>query len=658
MAVVKMNKFTILTFEGFKNDLLKHLQIFEGVHFKDLQDSDDLELTFLKKDNARERVVEYESEVSKIKFVEERIKPFVEAPKGLKAYTTVPVTMSFDEFEAFAVRYDHNKIYDEVKNLDEQFKAIKTEKNKLKNDSESLNSWLRLDTSTKELDRLKNCAYFVGVVNKTPPEQILDTISKAYPSAFFEIINSDKDETAILLIVPANQGDEAFNTLKSMNFSKASLSLVNVPAEQIAANERKTAELTEKEESLKNEIAKYASENQNLSIALDYYKTVLERYKACDNFLTLDNVVIIEGWTPEEDFTKLEQILTNCCGKEYYVEKEVVASDSIEVPIKLKNNKIVSAFESITSMYSLPRYNEFDPTPLLTPFYILFFGLMIGDIGYGLLLLIGTLFAKRLNLAEGVKNFMGFLNILSISVIGAGILYGSAFGFAVFTPIPSAETETGYKAILDSGVDITTMIIVSVIIGVVHVLFGVLVKGYALLKEGKVLDAIYDSVFWFFCVLSGLGWLVGAAGFLPANIASICMWVFWATVIGLILTQGRENKTIATKLAGGLFGVYGLTSYVGDIVSYTRIIALALSGAYIAMSFNIMAGLMPNPLLKFTASVVIFVFGQTLNLGLGVLGAYVHTCRLQYVEYFGKFYEGGGKPFKPLKLMNQFIKIK
>jgi V/A-type H+-transporting ATPase subunit I len=322
-------------------------------------------------------------------------------------------------------------------------------------------------------------------------------------------------------------------------------------------------------------------------------------------------------------------------------------------------------------MYSLPRYNEYDPTPLMMPFYWLFFGLMVGDIGYGLLLMGGTFAAmKLLDLEDGMKNFMRFFFYLSFAIVGAGFLYGSLFGYTVIKPLPvmvdgvqQIDPETGglaFKAILDSQLDIVTMIIGSIALGTFHVLFGVAVKGALNLKHRDVAGAIFDSLLWILAVLSGIGLVLQfmAPGMLPAPLPSVSGWVFAGSLIGLACTQGRSSPSIGGKIGNGLYGVYGITSYVGDLVSYTRIVALALSGAYIAFSFNLMRDILPAGFARIVFGSLIFVAGQALNLGLSLLSAYVHTCRLQYVEYFGKFYEGGGVPFSPLKIKHDSVHIK
>ncbi len=472
---------------------------------------------------------------------------------------------------------------------------------------------------------------------------------------YFEHIGPIKEETAFAVIIHKDDLAEATAVLKNLGFSRVNIP-ETVPSETIEANTKRMALIDKEDAELSNSLAVYAREYFELVLVREFMKTTLERAKATENMVKTGQLIVLEGWFPTDMKAKFVSSVEKALGTDYYLEVSEVEKDSEDVPIKLKNNRVVAAFEDITAMFSMPKYGELDPTPVLMPFYWLFFGLMVGDLGYGLILMLATGFAMmKLNFAPGMARMIKFFFILSFSVLLGGVLYGSFFGYPVFTPIP---TETGYKAILDSQLDIVTMLITSVAIGAVQILAGVAVKGYMLLRDGKVLDALMDSGIWLVTILGGLAMLVSVAGVLPPIVGQIAPYCLYGGMIGLALTQGRTSPTIGGKLGTGLYAVYGLTGYVGDLVSYTRITALALSGAYIAFSFNLMVTLIPAGIARVVFGAVVFILGQSLNLGLACLGAYVHSCRLQYVEYFGKFYEGGGIPFAPLEYKNVSVKIK
>ena len=654
MAITKMKKFTLLTFHEYKDALLKDLQKFGDIHFKNLQKSTlGEQYDFLTGDAAPDRILRCEAALGKVDFALGKLMPH--APKT--KLTDKRPTLSQQEFDAYLEQYDYEAVCAAVKELDDKISAALAEAARLKTENDSLRLWLGLDVAPADMEGLTNAGYLVGTISKAAAEFFHSELEAAFPCAHLEFLGHIKEDAALLLFVPAEQLEEIFAWARDRAFARANLGFTGIPSKLIAANEQRMGELEQLRQEIAQEIEQCGGETSALKIVRDYLRTQLMREKAVENFMKTGEVTLAEGWVPVNMTAEFEAILQRICADNYYLEQEDVDFDDAEVPIKLKNNRIVQAFENITSMYSMPRYNEFDPTPILTPFYWLFFGLMTGDIGYGILILIATaVVLKLVDLQPGMKNFIKFFHILSYAVILGGLIYGGAFGVTVFTPIP--DGAGGFKAILDTNHDIVTMIVASVALGVIHVIVGVLVKGAVLIHQKKYLDAVFDSLFWAVAVLSGIGLILGLAGIIGPSPAGVCKWLFGGSLVGLALTQGRSSPSIGGKLGNGLYGVYGISGYVGDLVSYTRIVALALSGAYIAYSFNLMAGLLPSNVVTYVFKAAIAVFGHALNIGLALLGAYVHTCRLQYVEFFGKYYEGGGVVYTPLKNQNEYAHIK
>ncbi len=369
------------------------------------------------------------------------------------------------------------------------------------------------------------------------------------------------------------------------------------------------------------------------------------------NILKTDRIVAMEGWVPEESMEELEGLIRQSEGKLYYIEfNDPLDEEEEKVPIMLKNNKIVEPFESITAMYSLPKYKEIDPTPALVPFYLIFFGMMLSDAGYGLVMLICTLLAlKTIPMEKATKQMIKLLYYLSYPTIVWGALYGSYFGGIINIPAIWVKPEDSVSSIL----------IISIVFGIIHLYTGLGVKAYMLIRNKRYKDAFYDVGLWYITLTTAI--IIVAANF--GNITALnpytnpCKYIMYVGMVGLVLTQGRENKTIGAKLGAGLYGLYGITSYVGDIVSYSRLMALGLATGFIGGAFNLMISLLGNGVKAWIFGTLIFVIGHVFNLLINALGAYVHTCRLQYVEYFGKFYEGGGKPFTPFKPNNKYINI-
>ncbi|MCT7693785.1 MAG: V-type ATP synthase subunit I, partial [Lactobacillus iners] len=327
---------------------------------------------------------------------------------------------------------------------------------------------------------------------------------------------------------------------------------------------------------------------------------------------------------------------------------EKVAKTSNDAPIKLKNGKFSDAFEGLVKTYSMPSYNEIDPTPLVAPFYWLFFGMMVADFGYGLLVtILSGIVLKTCNLKEAMRKNVKFFFYLGFSIMLWGAIYGSYFSLPL-----------GIPGLINPTTDYNTILKLSIVIGLIHVFVGLGAKAYMQIRDGKPLDAFYDVGLWYLTLTTVILLLLGKyMGFNPIAM-KVIKYIMILSMIGIILTGGREVKNIGGRIGLGIYSLYGISGYMGDLISYARLMALGLSGGFIALSVNqicAMVGFKPATIIFV---IIIFVFGQTFNILLSLLGAYVHSARLIYVEFFGKFYEGGGKEFKDFKIDEKYINIK
>lgn len=647
MAIVKMKKFSLLAFEDKKKTLLKELQKFQDIHFINLQKVEAQEVEFLKKDLEGREISEQEEALTKITFVLDHIRLYCEKQKGIKAIVNGKKSYTYDELSALSERYDWLRVYDEIKTSEEAINQLKSEKEKLSSEIELLTPWKSLEVSLKEIKSLNYCSYFIGSVLKASKDTFAKEINDKVFYSHLEVINENEHNIKVIIIYHKESINDIEDILKTYGFIKEDLRNEGVPLEVIIEHSIRIDEINKSENEMIRKIKNFASSLEELHICYEYISSKLERLKACENFLKTEKVVVIRGYVPRELSGDLEEIVSNLLKEDYFIEFEE-PSEEDDVPVKLKNNAIVEPFESITSMYSLPKYSEIDPTPLLTPFYLLFFGMMLADVGYGLVIfLVSTLVLKYFNVDEGKKNFFKFFRLLSIPTAIVGAAYGSYFGDAIKIP-----------GLIRPDKDIITILLLSMSLGVVQLYFGLGIKAYMYIRNKQYLDAIYDVLFWYAALTGSLILLISVKLTIPKGAASIAKYIMIVGMIGIILTQGRQNKGVGAKLGGGLYGLYGITGYIGDIVSYSRLMALGLAGGFIGGAFNLMIQLLGNGLTRWIFGTVIFVVGHIFNLLLGSLGAYVHTCRLQYVEYFSKFYEGGGKPFIPFKAKNYYINIK
>lgn len=647
MAIVKMNKFTLLAFESQKKELLKELQKSSLVEFINLQDENFLqnneEFSDLGKDDSGTTYGDCEEELLLAKGTLAYLREFVPQQSGLKAMKEGKKELTAQELEKTVKETDWKAICAKVKEKEDNISELEHEKTQCQAEIEAMKPYESFDVPFSEFKDIKT-PYYIGSL----PNQYKETIVSEFEDCYVEIISSNNQDVFLFLMCDKTQQEEVSEKLRGFGFSQFKTELEEAAIQIIHDNMDKIEKINSNIFFIKEELAALDEDAKTLELVCEYYDNMTIRKEAVTNFLKTENVAVIQGWLPIEDNEEFTAILNKVLGDEYSLSFEEVKEDEIlDVPVKLENNVLNSSFEDITQMYSTPRYNEIDPTPFLAPFYLIFFGMMIGDIGYGLLLLIGTgIVLKLFNLEEGTRRFMKFFFFLSIPSILFGAITGSFFGDLIALP-----------KLIDTNKDINTYLGVSIAFGVIQIFFGLGLKAYMLIRDGKPKDAFYDVGAWVITLISIALVLFGSSIGLPPVGKKIAIGFMVFGMVVIVLTGGRQEKKVGAKLGQGAYSLYGITGYVGDLVSYTRLMALALSGASLGAAMNQLMNMVPG-VAGLLFGPIIFIFGHIFNFALSLLGAYVHTCRLQYVEYFAKFYEGGGKAFKPFKTENKFINLK
>lgn len=651
MAIVKMKKFTLLAFESQRAELLEKLQAFAEVEFINLQDNDFLESNEDFKDLSKEGLdseyAECEEKLSKAKFALNFLKEYVPQKSGLQALKEGKVELTLKELEEKVLNSNWEAIFDKVKEKEAEFNKLDNEKTKLQSTIDSLSPWENFDASFEELESLK-IPKFLGSI----PKQNEESLSSELENCYLEIVSSNNDETFFFVMCNTEQKEEIAEKLRALGFSQFKAEEKVTPLKTIHDSIDRMAKIDSEKFFIKEELADFDEEYKTLELVNEYYENMIVRKEATGNFLKTENVMVIQGWLAADDEKELINVVKKVAGDEAYLTFEDVKEDEYDkVPTKLKNNELCTCFESITEMYSTPKYDEIDPTPLLTPFYLLFFGMMVADMGYGLLMILATGFVlKKFKLDEGTRKFIKFFFYLGFPTIVFGAIYGAFFGDL----IPSLPR------LIDTNKDITTILILSIVLGAIQIFCGLGIKAYMLIKAGKPLDAFYDVGSWVITLISLGVVLVGAfVGGVPSIVKTIAIVLMIFGMVVIVLTNGRGAGSKAAELGQGAYALYGITSYVGDLVSYTRLMALGLAGGSLAGAFNMIIELFSSNIVALILfGPLLFVFGHIFNLALSLLGAYVHTCRLQYVEYFGKFYEGGGRAFTPFKAEEKYINLK
>lgn len=648
MAIVKMSNFSLFAFDSERENLLHELQKFKYVHFLNLDKDETLKDSGLKSVQLPESLVAIDEEISRVNYSIDIFSGYSIKETGLKAMQKGQVNLDFKQLEERAKSIDHIGIYNQVNALWTKREGFHQQVDTLKGKILELEPWTRMNSPIKDLNSLKQSKLFVGIIPKKLRSRVEEELLET-EYTYFEVVSEDKDNLFIIAITSNTEAEKLNEILKNNNFSNMTLIGEDTPSKEIDKLNTKIKEIENDISDLDQQIRDLSSNLPDLEIMYEYLNNKKLRTVSAENFLKTDNVDVIQGYIPNDMVDNFKQLLERVLDNNYYLDLKDAEAEDENVPILLKNSKFATSFESLTAMYALPRYNEIDPTPFLAPFYLLFFGMMGADVGYGLVMLLGSMFVlKKFNLKDSTEQFIRFFFYLSFSVILWGLIYGSMFGL-----------NLPMKKLINPAEDYTTLLIISIIFGLIHIYFALGIKAYLNIRDGKIKDAIFDVGFWYLALTGSIGYLLTLVLTIPESIKNIAFIVMIAGMVGIVATGGRESKSIGAKLGGGIYSLYGISGYVGDFVSYSRLMALGLSGGFIAGAVNMIAQMLAESgIIGIILGGIIFIGGQIFNLGLSLLGAYVHSIRLIFVEFFGKFYDGGGKGFNLFRSKPKYINLK
>lgn len=542
---------------------------------------------------------------------------------------------------------------------------------KLENQIESLEPWISLDVPMNFEGTGKVSMLLGTMPAETTLESVYEQVAVNNPdieAMDVKIISSDRDAAYLAVFCLRAEAAAVEEALRAGGFARPSQVTDRVPAKKKADLIAEIQKLNNEIEKTEEEIRSYADSREDLKLVGDYFRMRAEKYEVLGTLPQSQRTFVMSGYVAAKAVPAIEKAI----GERYdcVLDVEDLKEDE-EPPIILKNNAFSSSVEGVLESYGLPHKGEFDPTTIMSFFYVFFFGMMLSDAAYGAILAIAcfVLLKKFPRMSPGMYQSIKLFMFCGISTVIWGILFGGYFGNIV--DVVSAKffgtTITPAALWFIPLNDPMKLLVYSMLFGVIHLFVGLGIKGYMCIKNRQFMDFFCDVVLWF-CLVVGLILMLLPSSLFASiaqteivfpdvvNLMAKVLAIFGA--VGIVLMSGRGTKNPGIRLALGAYDLYNITGWLSDVLSYSRLLALGLATGVIASVINQMGSMVPNNIFGIIAFIVIFIVGHALNLAINLLGAYVHTNRLQFVEFFGKFYEGGGKPFEPFCADTKYVDIK
>lgn len=655
MAIAPVQKIQLAVAKSHKKKVLEILQDFGAFQVIDMSEELPSEDTVSLKEYQK-----VELDFANVEFAIRLLTPFAKK-KGL---LEGPLVLSEKEMEEKAKEFDYRKIIKECSEIEEETTRLKNELSALRNEKTIFEPWKKLKAKLENIPGTGTTGVILGVLKTPVVENALKAIDDVSSFTSVEKVEEEGTNTYLMIVFDKEVEKDLRKTLSEFKFTEAEMPLATGLLKEYLHTVEES--IKENETALKkaeSELKKLAKYMDDLHAVHDYLGWQKEKWEALQKFGNTERVFIINGWIEARKKNQLEKTLDEST-KEYAL-KELELQEGEVPPVVIKNSNLTTPFETLTLMYGLPKHDELDPTPYLSIFFIVFFALCLTDAAYGIILFAVTALAlKFMKMGPGMKRLVKLLMYAGITTAIIGAIFGGWFGLEAKN-MPEFLTYTaanGEKMFILQQINAVTnplsVLILALGLGFLQILVGVYMKFIHGLRHGNKKDAILDTGTWAF-MLTGIGFFVLAvSGALP-GMTEVGKWWVMLGALGLILTQGRGNKNIIMRLLAGVLSLYGLVNYMSDVLSYSRLLALGLATTIIGLAVNVITGLAGNlPFIGWLVAAVIFIGGHLFNLVINTLGSFIHSGRLQFVEFFSKFMEGGGKEFKPLTKKNKYVFMK
>ena len=665
MAVLQMQRISICALKEKRKEILEMLQQKGVLEINDVMKEDSV---FTKTDVSKTEAM-FEKSSSEAEGALEVLNTYSEEKKSMLSSFEGRTEIEKEIYDNFKDKYqDVRAVIIKLQDLGKKVAENNAEIIQVKQQIETLQDWKNFDMPLS-FDGTKYTTAFIGVL---PGMWTLESIYESFADLLpldIDVISSSREQTCIMLITHKDSEEKVYEKLKTIGFSYPPIVCDYSPVKQISLWEKDIKVLEDEVSASIEEIISLDDRRDEIKFLADYQRIRAEKYNVIGRVLQSEYVFVLNAYIPQNEVESVKAELEK-------FDAEVDLEDIQEnesAPIALKNNSFATPLEGIVESFSLPGKGEIDPTFVVSIFYYLFFGLMLSDFMYGLILFGGTTFLmlKFRSMEKSMKSNLQIFMYCGLSTMFWGIMFSSYFGdfIKVVSSTFFGTTITIKPLWIDMTANPMTVLTLSLILGLIHIFTGLGVKCYQSIKNKDIQAVLFDVFAWYAILIGLLMKLVsmqmimdilggGADPLLSLEMGNIGGYIAIVAAVVILFTGGRESKNLGKRLAKGAYALYGITGYLSDVLSYSRLLALGLATGVICQVANMIGTMFGGGVVGAIIFTFVFLAINALNISINSLGAYVHTNRLQYVEFFSRFYDGGGRKFEPYSINTKYFKFK
>jgi V/A-type H+-transporting ATPase subunit I len=660
MAIVQMTKVIIVSHRTQASELLEALQregICQILNAQEAIISKNLPELAAAVDSTSSPQVEKPRDIQQ--FLEQLgesiafLKNYAESPKGLAAVLSPRTVIDEQAYKQVVSSSEIPQVIEQCRKCEAAIEKLKTEREELLGTLEQLRPWVSLETPVEEIGRLRQVTALTGLIKIRQIEPLEQQLSEL--GAAIELVGTSENRYACVIVCLNQNLNDLQKLLRSADFEAVGFEgMTGTAAELLEQNGEKLEEVENQLKTKQNKAVSLSKNLLKLQILHDHYENLLNREQTKGAAPATEHTILLEGWVKKDDYARLEKIVSHFDASSL---SRIKPAEGEEIPVEIENKNYIRPFEMITRLYGMPVSSGIDPTACLAPFFMLFFGICLADVGYGLVMAAVMLWLIRKT--QGDKKPLWMFLICAAVAIPAGAVTGSWFGDAVPTFIPVLNPIREKLMLFDPLGEPTILFELAVILGYTQIMTGLAIAFAHNLRQKSYIAAICDNLTWLVMLNCIVIFGLSKAGMAPAELGRFLGLLAIVPAATILLFSQRQGRW-AGRIGMGAYNLFSAVFYLGDVLSYLRLAALCMVGGGIAMAINIIAKIsLDIPYgLGVLAMILVLVFGHALNLVLSALGAFVHTLRLQYVEYFTKFFVGGGRLFEPLRKDYKHIYIK